>query len=43
MRPAPTCCADSAGARRAAYDQAIELAGNATEIADLTRRRDQLA
>jgi RNA polymerase sigma-70 factor (ECF subfamily) len=27
---------------RAAYDQAIELAGNTAEIAYLTRRRDQL-
>jgi len=27
---------------RAAYDQAIELAGNAAETAYLTRRRDQL-
>ena len=27
---------------RAAYDQAIELAGNAAEIAYLTRRRDEL-
>jgi RNA polymerase sigma-70 factor (ECF subfamily) len=27
---------------RAAYDKAIELAGNAAEIAYLTRRRDQL-
>jgi RNA polymerase sigma-70 factor (ECF subfamily) len=28
---------------RAAYDEAIELAGNSAEIAYLTRRRDQLA
>ena len=28
---------------RAAYDKAIELAGNTAEIASLTRRRDQLA
>jgi len=28
---------------RAAYDEAIELAGNTAEIAYLTRRRDQLA
>lgn len=28
---------------RAAYDQAIELAGNTAETANLTRRRDQLA
>jgi RNA polymerase sigma-70 factor (ECF subfamily) len=28
---------------RAAYDKAIELAGNTAEIAYLTRRRDQLA
>lgn len=28
---------------RAAYDKAIELAGNAAEVAYLTRRRDQLA
>jgi RNA polymerase sigma-70 factor (ECF subfamily) len=27
---------------RAAYDQAIELAGNTAELASLTRRRDQL-
>ena len=27
---------------RAAYGQAIELAGNTAEIAYLTRRRDQL-
>lgn len=27
---------------RAAYDTAIELAGNTAEIAYLTRRRDQL-
>ena len=27
---------------RAAYDEAIELAGNTAEIAYLTRRRDQL-
>ncbi len=27
---------------RTAYDRAIELAGNAAEIATLTRRRDQL-
>ena len=27
---------------RAAYDKAIELAGNTAEIAYLTRRRDQL-
>jgi RNA polymerase sigma-70 factor (ECF subfamily) len=27
---------------RAAYDKAIELAGNIAEIAYLTRRRDQL-
>jgi RNA polymerase sigma-70 factor (ECF subfamily) len=27
---------------RAAYDQAIELAGNTAETAYLTRRRDQL-
>ena len=27
---------------RAAYDKAIELAGNTAEIAALTRRRDQL-
>ena len=43
-RPAPTCCAGWAGARksRAAYDKAIELAGNTAETAYLTRRRDQL-
>ena len=29
-------------ARRAAYDKAIELAGNTAETASLTRRRDQL-
>ena len=28
---------------RAAYDKAIELAGNTAETAYLTRRRDQLA
>ena len=28
---------------RAAYDKAIELAGNTAETASLTRRRDQLA
>jgi RNA polymerase sigma-70 factor (ECF subfamily) len=28
---------------RAAYGKAIELAGNAAEIALLTRRRDELA
>ena len=27
---------------RAAYDKAIELAGNTAEVASLTRRRDQL-
>jgi RNA polymerase sigma-70 factor (ECF subfamily) len=27
---------------RAAYDKAIELAGNTAETASLTRRRDQL-
>ena len=27
---------------RAAYDRAIELAGNSAEVAYLTRRRDQL-
>ena len=32
----------SAGAR-AAYEKAIELAGNTAEVAYLTRRRDQLA
>jgi hypothetical protein len=44
MRPAPTCCAGWARSHksRAAYDQAIELAGNTAEIASLTRRRDQL-
>jgi RNA polymerase sigma-70 factor, ECF subfamily len=31
----------SAGAR-AAYEKAIELAGNTAEVAYLTRRRDQL-
>ena len=31
------------GRARAAYDQAIELAGNTAETAYLTRRRDQLA
>ena len=43
-RPAPTCCAGWAAARRsrAAYDRAIELAGNTAETAYLTRRRDQL-
>ena len=44
-RPAPTCSAP-AGIRcqesRAAYDRAIELAGNTAEIAYLTRRRGQL-
>ena len=43
MRPAPTCCAGWAAVRsRAAYDKAIELAGNTAETAYLTRRRDQL-
>ena len=43
-RPAPTCCAGWAAAQesRAAYDQAIELAGNTAETAYLTRRRDEL-
>ena len=43
-RPAPTCCAGSAAvsSSRAAYDKAIELAGNTAETAYLTRRRDQL-
>ena len=43
-RRAPTCCAGSiAGqASRAAYDRAIELAGNTAEVAYLTRRRDEL-
>ena len=43
-RPAPTCCAGWAAAEesRAAYDRAIELAGNTAETAYLTRRRDQL-
>ena len=31
------------GESRAAYDRAIELAGNTAEVAYLTRRRDQLA
>jgi RNA polymerase sigma-70 factor (ECF subfamily) len=31
------------GDARAAYDNAIELAGNTAETAYLTRRRDQLA
>jgi RNA polymerase sigma-70 factor (ECF subfamily) len=30
------------GRARAAYDTAIDLAGNSAEIAYLTRRRDQL-
>ncbi len=30
------------GQARAAYDRAIELAGNTAEVAYLTRRRDQL-
>ena len=30
------------GQSRAAYDRAIELAGNTAEIAHLVRRRDQL-
>ena len=44
MRPAPTCCAwlGRSQKSRAAYDKAIELAGNTAEIAYLTRRRDQL-
>ena len=43
MRPAPTCCAGwAAVSSRAAYDKAIELAGNTAEAAYLTRRRDQL-
>ena len=44
-RPAPTCCAGSGRSQksRAAYDKAIELAGNTAETAYLTRRRDQLA
>ena len=44
-RPAPTCCAGWAANEesRAAYDEAIELAGNTAETAYLTRRRDQLA
>ena len=42
-RPAPTCCAGwAAPEARAAYDEAVELAGNSAEIAYLTRRRDQL-
>ena len=42
--PAPICCAVSAtpGESLAAYDKAIELAGNTAETAHLTRRRDQL-
>lgn len=42
---APSCCAGWAGARRwrAAYDRAIELAGNTAETAYLIRHRDQLA
>ena len=42
MRPAPSCCAAWAAAEesRAAYDKAIELAGNTAETAYLTRRRD---
>jgi RNA polymerase sigma-70 factor, ECF subfamily len=43
MRPAPSCCAGwAAVSNRAAYDIAIELAGNTAETASLTRRRDQL-
>ena len=43
-RPAPTCCAGWTASQesRAAYDRAIELAGNTAETAYLTRRRDQL-
>jgi RNA polymerase sigma-70 factor (ECF subfamily) len=33
---------DQSQQSRAAYDQAIELAGNTAETASLTRRRDQL-
>ena len=42
--PRPTCCAGWAAARSraAAYDRAIELAGNTAETAYLIRRRDQL-
>jgi RNA polymerase sigma-70 factor (ECF subfamily) len=44
MPPAPTCCAGWGRSHksRAAYDKAIELAGNTAETAYLTRRRDQL-
>ncbi len=44
MQAAPTCYAGwgETHQSRAAYDQAIELAGNAAEIAYLTRRRDEL-
>ena len=44
MRPAPTCCGRLGRSQksRAAYDKAIELAGNTAEVAYLTRRRDQL-
>ena len=43
MRPAPSCCAGSAGPGLArGLRPAIELAGNTAEIAYLTRRRDQL-
>lgn len=42
-RPAPTCRVGRAAVRsRAAYDRAIEPAGNTAETAKLTRRRDRL-
>ena len=41
--PAPTCYAGSPlGGCRAAYEKAIELAGNTAEVGVLARRRDQL-
>jgi RNA polymerase sigma-70 factor (ECF subfamily) len=47
MRPAPTRAdllrrLGRSQKSRAAYDKAIELAGNTAETAYLTRRRDQL-
>ena len=38
----PAAPAGPQSASRAAYDKAIELAGNTAETASLTRRRDQL-
>jgi RNA polymerase sigma-70 factor (ECF subfamily) len=43
MRPAPMLRRLGSNQKsRAAYDKAIELAGNTAETANLTRRRDQL-